>query len=179
MRLARETALIEAILFLENEPLDVATLGRISSLSQDIVLEAVSDLQNRYQNEESGLEIIEIAGGFLIVPRNDLWESLKDRYGRKNENILSKAAIETLSIIAYSQPITRSEIAGIRGVSPDGMIKLLLAKDLIRPVGKKDSPGRPVQYGTTTDFLKAFRLASIADLPRLDDLSQERFELEE
>ncbi|MAG14186.1 MAG: SMC-Scp complex subunit ScpB [Spirochaetales bacterium] len=178
MKLTKETALIETILFLEPEPIDANTLARISLLSTDIVLEAIARLQQRYEDTESGLEIAEIAGGFQIIPKKDLWVHLKDRYGKKNENILSKAALETLSIIAYSQPVTRSEIASIRGVSPDGMIKLLLSKDLIRQVGKKDTPGKPVQYGTTADFLKAFRLASIADLPRLDDLSEERFELE-
>jgi segregation and condensation protein B len=87
--------------------------------------------------------------------------------------------METLSIIAYSQPITRQEIESIRGVSADGMIKLLLARNMIKEVGKKEAPGRPVQYGTTKEFLKLFRLASIADLPKMDELDQERFEPEE
>jgi segregation and condensation protein B len=87
--------------------------------------------------------------------------------------------METLSIIAYSQPITRQEIESIRGVSADGMIKLLAERQLIKEVGKKEAPGRPVQYGTTKEFLKLFRLASIADLPKMDELDQERFEPEE
>jgi segregation and condensation protein B len=85
--------------------------------------------------------------------------------------------METLSIIAYSQPITRSEIESIRGVSADNMIRLLVEKDLIREIGKKEVPGHPVQFGTTKEFLRFFRLESIADLPKLDDNEADRFEL--
>ncbi len=114
----------------------------------------------------------------MLSPKLELWDYLKDRYGKKNDNRLSRAALETLSIIAYSQPITKAEIENIRGVNADGMIKLLLSKDLIKVVGKKDAPGKPVQYGTTMEFLKFFKLKSIADLPKLDELNQERFELD-
>ena len=85
--------------------------------------------------------------------------------------------METLSIIAYSQPITRAEIEAIRGVSADTMIRLLVEKELIKEVGRKDIPGKPVQFGTTKEFLKVFGLNSIADLPKMDETEQERFEL--
>jgi segregation and condensation protein B len=85
--------------------------------------------------------------------------------------------METLSIIAYSQFITRTEIEAIRGVSADNMIHLLMERELIREVGKKDVPGKPVQYGTTKEFLKLFRLGSIADLPKLSEREKDRFEL--
>ena len=106
-----------------------------------------------------------------------MWGFLKDRYGKKNEGRLSRAAMETLSIIAYSQPVTRAEIEAIRGVSADNMIRLLIEKDLIKEVGKKDVPGKPAMFGTTKEFLKIFRLNSIADLPKLDETERERFEL--
>ena len=178
MNLDTEAALVEAILFLEPEPIDARTIASISDLSKELVLETISVLQKRYEAPESGLEIVDIAGGFLLSPKIKLWPHLKRRYGKKNETVLSRAAIETLSIIAYSQPITRTEIESIRGVSADGMIRLLLSKNLVRTVGKQDTPGRPSQYGTTQDFLKAFRLSSIADLPKLDEISREQFELD-
>ena len=103
--------------------------------------------------------------------------TFKEKYGKKNEGKLSKSAMETLSIIAYSQPITRAEIEAIRGVSADNMVRLLMERNLIRETGKKDVPGKPIQYGTTKDFLKFFRLNSIADLPKLDETESERFEL--
>ena len=178
MNLDRETALVEAILFLETEPIDAGTVAKIGDLSKDVVLEAVSRLQRRYEAEDTGVEIVDIAGGFLLSPKVALWPHLKRRYGKKNETVLSRAALETLSIIAYSQPITRSEIESIRGVSADGMIRLLLAKNMIKVVGKQETPGKPALYGTTQDFLKSFRLSSIADLPKLDEIEQERFELD-
>jgi segregation and condensation protein B len=169
-------ALVEAVLFLENEPVDATVLGRITGLNRAQVLEAIEELRRRYEAEAHGLEITEFGGGYTFVVKQRLWELLKPRYGKRSEAKLSRAALETLSIIAYSQPVTRQEIESIRGVSADGMIKLLASKNLIREVGKKQVPGRPVQYGTTKEFLKVFRLASIADLPKLDELDAEKFE---
>ena len=176
--LLKEAALVEAILFLEGEPLDLAGLSRISGLSREVVENALACLENRYALGESGLELSRIGGGITISPKRVYWDNLKDRYGRKNESRLSRAAMETLSIIAYSQPVTRTEVESIRGVQADTMIRLLLEKSLIREMGKKDIPGKPIQYGTTREFLKVFRLGSIADLPKLDESEAERFELE-
>ena len=176
--LEKETALIEAILYLESDPIDEGALSRISGLSKDIVKEALEKLNVRYGVEDSGLELSHIGGGVVISPKREYWENLKERYGKKNEGKISRAAMETLSIIAYSQPITRTEIEAIRGVSADNMIRLLLEKELIREAGKKDVPGKPVQYGTTKEFLKLFRLNSIADLPKLSESELDRFELE-
>jgi segregation and condensation protein B len=103
---------------------------------------------------------------------------LKERYGKKNEGKISRAAMETLAIVAYMQPVTRPEIEKIRGVSADNMIRLLLEKNLVREAGKKDIPGRPVMYGTTKEFLKNFGLSSIAELPKLGESDMEKFELE-
>jgi segregation and condensation protein B len=173
-----ETALIEAILFLESEPIDETTLSHISGLSEETVKAALGGLGERCAMEDSGVELSVINGKIIIIPKKDHWEKLKDRYGKKNEGKISRAAMETLSIIAYSQPVTKAEIKGYRGVSPDNMLHLLMEKGLIRELGKKDVPGKPVQYGTTKEFLKHFRLNSIADLPKLSDSDQDRFELE-
>lgn len=178
MKLKAEMAIVEAILFLESEPLGVATIARISGLSREAVQSALDALKERNGSEEFGIELIELGDGYVYSPKKELWEQLRGRYGKKNENKLSKAALETLSIIAYSQPITRAEVENIRGVSADNMIRLLLSRDLIGEVGRKEAPGRPVQYGTTKTFLKQFRLSSIADLPKLDESERERFELD-
>lgn len=176
-KMEKESALIEAILYLETEPIDAASLARISGLSKEIVDQVIEILRDRYADEAHGIELVQISGGWTIAPKKELWESLKDRYGKKNDNRLSRAAMETLSIIAYSQPITRAEIEAIRGVSADNMIRLLAERNLIKEIGKKDIPGKPVQFGTTKDFLKLFRLNSIADLPKLDETESDRFEL--
>lgn len=177
IQLEKETALIEAILFLESEPQNEANLSRISELSKDVVDVALEKLKEKYAGADSGIELSRISGGWILTPKRDLWGFLKERYGKKSEGRLSRAAMETLSIIAYSQPITRAEIEAIRGVSADNMIRILLERNLIKEVGKKDIPGKPVQFGTTKEFLKFFRLNSIADLPRLDESESERFEL--
>lgn len=176
-RLDTNTALIEAILFLEHEPQDEKSLARISDLSEDEVSLALQSLGEKYRAADSGLELARISGGWLLGPKKEYWNFLRERYGRRSEGRLSRAAMETLSIIAYSQPITRYEIEQIRGVSADNMIRLLIERELIKEVGKKDAPGKPVQFGTTKEFLKLFRLDSIADLPRLDESESERFEL--
>jgi segregation and condensation protein B len=176
--LEKETALIEVILFMESEAIDEAALCHISGLSKEVVKEALDKLGERYAFSESGIELSHIGGGVQITPKREYWENLKDRYGKKNEGKISRAAMETLSIIAYSQPITKAEIKGFRGVTPDNMIHMLLEKGLIKEVGKKDVPGKPVQYGTTKEFLKQFRLNSIADLPKLSESDLDRFELE-
>jgi len=173
----KETALIESILYLETEPLDEVSLARISGLTKEIVEQVLEILKDRYSDEAHGIELIQISGGWAISPKKELWETLKDKYGKKNDNRLSRAAMETLSIIAYSQPITRGEIEAIRGVSADNMIRLLADRNLIKEVGKKDIPGKPVQFGTTREFLKFFRLNSISDLPKLDETESDRFEL--
>jgi segregation and condensation protein B len=178
MAMEKEAALIEAILYLETDPMDYGILSRVSGLGKDAVAAAVEALEAKYAKEDSGLELSRIGGGVMISAKKEFWDTLKDRYGKKNETRFSKAALETLSIIAYSQPVTRSEIESIRGVQADSMIRLLAEKNLIREVGKKDIPGKPVQYGTTREFLTFFRLESIADLPKLSESEAERFELE-
>jgi segregation and condensation protein B len=179
VNLEKEAALIETVLFLESEALDEATLSRITGLGIDVVAASIELLAEQCSGPARGLELVKSGGGWILAPKSELWESLKDRYGKRNENRLSRAALETLSIVAYSQPITRTEIEAIRGVSADGMIRFLLEKELVREVGKKEAPGRPVQYGTTREFLKYFRLGSIADLPRLDELERDRFKEDE
>lgn len=177
MSLEKETALLEAVLFLENEPVNLTYLSRVTGLDKTVLKPVVEKLKEGCAAEDRGLRLAEIDGGYLFMPKEEFSETLKENYGQKNEEKLSKAALETLSIIAYSQPLTRAEIENIRGVSVDAMMRLLLKKKLIREVGKKDVPGKPLLYGTTRDFLRLFRLKSIADLPKLDDVESDRFEL--
>ncbi|MDR1786581.1 MAG: SMC-Scp complex subunit ScpB [Spirochaetaceae bacterium] len=168
---------LEAVFFMESEGRTIDALGRILEAPKEAVEEALGVLREKYEAGDSGLELVERAGGWLIRPRKDVWDRIKNHYGKKNEGRLSRAALETLSIIAYSQPITRAEIEAIRGVAADNMLRLLVERNVIKEVGKKDAPGRPVQYGTTKEFLSFFKLNSIAELPRLDEAEAERFRL--
>ena len=178
MSLDKEMALVQAILFLENEPVEAKKIARIAGLSREIILETLLQLQDRLSLTDSGLELSESGGGYSLVPKKDLWENLREHYGKKSDEKLSKAAMDTLSIIAYSQPLTRAEIESIRGVASAPMIKLLLDKGMIKEVGKKDVLGKPSQFGTTREFLQQFGLESLAQLPKLDESEREKFELE-
>ena len=177
MEFEKESALIEAILFLESEPVTEKSLSAFSELSEEVVRKSLEVLKEKYKSDASGIELEMITGGWALIPKKEIWNVLKERYGNKNEGKLSRSAMETLSIIAYSQPVTRAEIESIRGVSADNMIRLLMERNLIKEVDKKDIPGKPSLYGTTKEFLKFFRLNSIADLPKLDEAEEERFEL--
>ena len=178
--LEKETALVESILYLESDPIDEGTISRISDIPKDTVKAALEKIKERYTASECGLELSQTGSAVMISVKREYLENnnIKERYGKKNEAKISRAAMETLAIVAYSQPVTRAEIEKIRGVSADNMIRLLLEKELVREAGKKDIPGRPVMYGTTKEFLKIFGLGSIADLPKLSEADKERFELE-
>ena len=176
--LEKETAIVEAVLYLESDPIDEGAISRISGLSKETVKTALDKINERYASIDCGLELSRIGGGIMISPKREYWEILRERYGKKSEWKISRAAMETLAIVAYSQPVTRPEIEKIRGVSADNMIRLLLEKGLVRETGKKDIPGKPVLYGTTKEFLKLFRLNSIAELPKLGEVDIEKFELE-
>lgn len=175
--LTNEVALLETVLFLESEPQSSEKLAKITQLSLEIVNECINRLSDKYSSPDSGIELSQIIGGWVLTPKKEYFDLVKERYGKKNEGRLSKAAIETLSIIAYSQPITRAEIESIRHVNVDNMMRLLIERKFIKEVGKKDIPGKPVMYGTTKEFLEFFHLQSIADLPQLDEKESERFEL--
>ncbi len=177
LNLEKETALVEAVLFLESEPVTVDGIATISQLAKDVVENCLEALKEKYASENSGIELAMITGGWTLVPKKEFWDELKERYGNKNGGRLSRSAMEVLSIIAYKQPITRAEIEAIRGVSPDNMIRLLIERQLVKEVGKKDAPGRPTLFGTTKEFLKFFQLNSIQELPQLEPTEDERFEL--
>lgn len=177
VELKKETGLLEAVLFLESQPLTSEAIASITELSKDIVETCLEKLKEKYSAENCGVELSVITGGYVLTPKKEYWETIKERYGNKNEGKLSKSALEVLSIIAYKQPITRAEIENLRGVSPDNMLRLLIDRQLVKEVGRRDSPGRPVEFGTTKEFLKFFRLNSIAELPKLDEKEEERFTL--
>lgn len=177
MELVTESAFLEAILFLEREAASLERLTKISAFSEEVVKICIENLKEKYQKEESGLTLSYIDGKYQLIPKKCFWEALSEKYEEKKEARLSRSALETLSIIAYRQPITRAEIEAIRGVAADGMIRKLLEMSLIRETGKRAVPGNPGEYGTSEEFLRFFALASIKDLPPLSKEEEERFSL--
>ena len=168
---------VEAVIFIEADPQPTRQIAKLTGIAIKEVSSILEKLQEHYCSSDHGLELIEIAGGYAFSPKKEIARFLYPSYGKELHLKLSRAAMETLAIIAYSQPITRSEIESIRGVAPDSMIRLLHDRKLIKEMGKSSALGRPIQYGTSSEFLKQFGLNTIADLPRLNREDQAKFGL--
>ena len=179
MNLSDNAALIEAILYLENEPLSIERMGKMTGLSDKEVTDAIEEISDAYYAGNHGLSLVENSETYSFVPVARLNDKLRFCYGKKIDKRLSKAAVETLAIVAYSQPITRGEITKIRGVVSDSIIRILRERDYIKVVGRKDVQGHPCLYGTTRKFLYTFKLESISDLPKLSEIDRQRFEKEQ
>jgi len=169
--LAGLKGIVEAILFVSGEPISVERLqGVVDGVSRPELLSALRALQADYAAEGRGLQVVAIAGGFQMATRSDCAPWIKRLEKAKAGAKLSRSAMETLAIIAYKQPLVRADVEQIRGVDTAGVLKTLLDRRLVRIVGRKDIPGRPIMYGTTKQFLQAFGLNDLAGLPALRDI---------
>ena len=158
---------VEAILFAAEEPLDIETIKDRVKLKGDII-KVLESLKKQYENR--GVNLICITNKWSFRTATNLSKFMN--FQVTNQKKLSKAAIETLSIIVYHQPVTRSEIEEIRGVSfASGTLEILLELNWVRPAGRKNVPGKPIQYATTDDFLSHFNLQKLSDLPNVEELT--------
>jgi segregation and condensation protein B len=160
---------VEGLLFASDVPLEA---DRIRDVLQLETVEAaqtlVTALRERYQREGRALQIAEVAGGYRMVTRPDLAPWLVRLARTRTRVRLSRAALEALAIVAYKQPVSRPEIDGVRGVNSEGVLDNLLERRLVRIAGRKDAPGRPFLFETTREFLVAFGLRDLGDLPAVD-----------
>jgi segregation and condensation protein B len=167
---AQLTALVEALLFVSDRPVPAKELASfLPDAGEEKIRAAVSALASRYATTDSGLQIEEVAGGYRLSTRSELGEAVKEFFRLKSRQRLSRAALETLAIVAYKQPVTNPEIQEIRGVSADGVLRTLLERRLVRIVGRKETVGKPLLYGTTRAFLEQFGLAALDDLPPVEE----------
>lgn len=186
--------IIEALLFASEKPLTESKVRSILEEGESFNLEAaIEDLNQHYTETDRAFFIMKVAGGYQLVTHKQFEPYIKKLYVSSSRMRLSQAALETLSIIAYKQPISRPDVDSIRGVNSDGVIRTLLERDLLVITGREDQPGRPLLYGTSEEFLRYFGLNSLDDLPKLreidkmmaegdhdelpDDLSQEELEM--
>jgi segregation and condensation protein B len=165
----KRKALIEALLFVSPEPVSAANLAKVAEIKEYEVGELVDALISEYNGRVSGILIVKIAGGYQMVTNPEYSANVRKLKNINMSNRLSQAALETLTIVAYKQPLTKLEIDNIRGVNSEGAVKSLLDKKLIRIIGKKETPGRPFLYGTTKVFLNHFGLKDLASLPPIGD----------
>jgi len=166
---------LETLLFITDHPLSLAELGKLTRVKDAARLGAlVGDIRQKFEAGGSALQLLEIAGGFQMATRPAYGDLVRKLFADKLTMRLSTAAHETLAIIAYKQPLTRAEIEEIRGVEVIAALETLLEKRLIKVVGRKETVGRPLLYGTTADFMRHFGLRSLEDLPPM-----EKFQLPE
>jgi segregation and condensation protein B len=166
-------AIIEALIFASEAPLASKKIHEIlEEISEKEIRECISRIGDKYRETASPLEIIEVAGGYQIVTRSEFAGWLNKLFRSRTAGRLTAKGLETLSIIAYRQPITKQEIENIRGVNVDGVVRTLIERDLITVTGRHKAPGNPLLYGTTPYFLEYFGLKSIADLPKLKEIDE-------
>tara|TARA_Y100001970_G_C13993318_1_gene729365 strand:- start:136 stop:738 length:603 start_codon:yes stop_codon:yes gene_type:complete len=172
MKKKESDQIIEALLFANPNPLNQSLLNQVFDKPVPILKEAVNRLNDFYNKFERPYLINSIAGGFQLItnPDYDIW--IRRLLGRSNKLTLSTAALDTLAIVAYKQPIGRYDIEAIRGVDSSGVIKTLLNRNLIIIKGRGDGPGRPLMYSTTKIFLEHFGLNRLSDMPKLKEISE-------
>jgi segregation and condensation protein B len=164
--------IIEAMIFASPEPLTKKAMYKLLDAEpKEDVEAAIAALKQDYERP-GGLQLVEIAGGFRIVTRPELHEWVRKLFHEQTKQKLSVAALETLAVIAYKQPITAPEIAEIRGVSSSGgVLSTLIERKLVKTVGRKQVIGRPFMYATTREFLERFGLNDLSDLPKVEEMS--------
>jgi segregation and condensation protein B len=163
--------IVEALIFASPDPVTPKSLQKLLDGEPPEAIEsAIAALKDRYA-QAGGLQLIEVAGGYEIVTRPELHDWVRRLFHERTTQKLSVAALETLAVIAYKQPITAAEIAEIRGVNTSGVLGTLLDRQLIRIAGRKQVVGRPFTYATTREFLDRFGLKDLNDLPRIEDMA--------
>ena len=167
MDIDKNKSVIEAILFSAGRPVSKKELILCLELSEETIENLISSMQEEYESEKRGIELIRVDDSFQLCTKKELFEYVYQVLDKRNKPNLSNAALETLSIIAYNPKITRAEIEAIRGVSADGCVYKLREYGLIEEAGKIDLPGKPMSYKTTGEFLKMFGYSSLEDLPEL------------
>ncbi|WP_338205715.1 SMC-Scp complex subunit ScpB [Parageobacillus thermoglucosidasius] len=174
MEMSEYKAIVEGLLFAAgDEGLSLQQIAAVLEMEEERVRAVIHMLKDEYDKQKRGIQLVELAGVFQLTTRKEHAPYLKKLVESPGSASLSQAALETLAIIAYRQPITRAEIEEIRGVKSDKPIQTLIAKALIKEVGRAEGTGRPILYGTTKEFLDYFGLKTLEELPPLPELQED------
>jgi segregation and condensation protein B len=173
MDLPKAKCVIEAVIFAADRPVSVDQLARVvDELDNDTIAQLIRELQHEYNTERRSFQIVEIANGFQMCTRDEYAPWIKKFYTTEISSRLSVSALEALAIIAYRQPVTRAEVEEIRGVNSDSVIHTLLERNLVKVIGRRRTPGKPMIYATTTEFLIHFGLRDLSELPSVDEIER-------
>ena len=170
---------IESMMFVWGEPLHIKEIADIFNVDKKEIYDCCKELQEEYEQEGRGIVIREVNKSFQFVTRKENIDYIERLCTPTRRRRLSQSALETLAIVAYKQPVTKGEIEAIRGIRCDRVMDGLAAKSLVAPVGRAETVGRPILYGTTDEFLKQFEFESLKDLPPIEDIEGVIFEDEE
>ena len=162
-------AIIEALIFVADEPLNIKTISEVLNEDRNLIESVVEDLALEFEERNGALQLRQVAGGWQITTKPEFHEDIRAFLKTRPNAKLSMAALETLAVIAYKQPVTVPEIMEIRGVQGGSAIKTLLDKRLIVAKGRKETVGRPMLYGTSKEFLLQFGLKDLSELPSIED----------
>lgn len=171
-------AVIEAILFTMGDSVPVDKIADVIEHDRDTTRKIIRNMMIRYEEEDRGIRILELEDAFQLCTKQEMYEYLIRIAKQPKKHVLTDIMLETLSIIAYKQPITRLEIEKIRGVKSDHAINKLVEYDLVTEVGRLDAPGKPLLFGTTEEFLRRFSVQSVDELPSFDAEKIEDFKVE-
>lgn len=162
---------IEAILFASGEAVNLNTIAQAIELTPAEAKKLLNELQSEYDSQNRGIRIIQMDNKYQMVSRNDYFDYIKRILRSSSTALLSQAALETLSIVAYKQPVTRADIEYIRGVQSSSSLDLLIDRGFVRISGKLDAPGKPMGYETTEEFLKLMNITSLEEMPDFEEFN--------
>lgn len=178
MEIKRLEAVIEAVLFTMGEAVEVERIAAVIEHDVDTTRKIIRNMMDKYDAEDRGIQIIELDGAFQICTKAEMYDSLVRIAHIPKKQVLTDIMLETLSIVAYKQPITKAEIEAIRGVKSDHAVNKLVEYELVEEVGRLDAPGRPILFGTSEEFLRSFGIGSLDELPILNQDKLENFKQE-
>ena len=178
MSIEKTEAAIEAILFTMGESVEEEKIAVAIEHDVDTTVKIIHNMMDKYENEDRGIKIIELEGSFQLCTKEEYYDNLIRICSQPRRYTLTDAALETLSIIAYKQPVTKIEIEKIRGVNSDRSVNKLVELELVKEVGRLDAPGRPMLFGTTEEFLRTFGVGSIDELPVISEDMVEQYKEE-
>ena len=178
MSIEKTDAAIEAILFTMGESVEAEKIAVAIEHDVDTTVRIIHNMMDKYENEDRGIKIIELEGSFQLCTKEEYYDNLIRKCSQPRRYTLTDAALETLSIIAYKQPVTKIEIEKIRGVNSDRSVNKLVELELVKEVGRLDAPGRPMLFGTTEEFLRTFGVGSIDELPVISEDMVEQYKEE-
>lgn len=171
-------AIIEAILFTMGDAVEIEKIAHAIELDIKQTKKLLDDMAKRYEEEDRGIQLIELEDSYQLSTKKEMYEYLIRIAKQPKKHALSDVLLETLSIIAYRQPVTKAEIEKIRGVSCEHAVNKLVEYNLVKEIGRLDAPGKPILFGTTEEFLRSFGVQSLDELPMVNEDQMEEFRME-